>query len=235
MTVVGENQLADARAIAEFARTLISPQVGSPQVRLGVCTTVQGDGTATIALGGTTLPVAGVRCLSHVRPGPGDVCVMIKVEGDMWVVGTIGGGLGVVPNGFKEFTTSSGGATSTPLPWSGSNIDITIQPNRIYRLSGFAGTALGGSLTSASEPTLSVARIDAGPTYAILASARCNVNGTGQNNGFAHPTKILYDLAPGPLSFCLTVHSNVGGTVAFNASSTEPAHILLEDIGAAYT
>jgi len=234
MTVVGENQLSDARAIAEFARTLISPQGGTPQVRLGVCTSAGTDGTATIALGGTTLPVAGVRCLSHVRPGPRDVCVMIKVEGDLWVVGTIGGGLGVVTNGFKEFTSASGGATSTPLPWSGSDIAVTLQPNRMYRLSGFSSTVLGGSLLAGSEPTLSVARIDSGPTYVILGSSRCNVNAAGQNNGGAHPIKILNNITPGAYSFCLTVHSNASGTAAFHASSTEPAHIMLEDIGAAF-
>jgi len=76
----------------DIAATLIAPAVAVPALRLrwGVVSTVAGDGTLSINIGGSDTAVSGFVAIDQVTAVAKDTVVLITDGVDMLVIGTVG-------------------------------------------------------------------------------------------------------------------------------------------------
>lgn len=78
--------------VHDVAAAIMAPTLAVPAVRLrwGVVTAVAGDGTLTIAIGGSATTVSGIVALDHVTAVATNAVVLITDGVDMFVLGTVG-------------------------------------------------------------------------------------------------------------------------------------------------
>lgn len=75
---------------ADAARAILAASPGAGiRFRQGAVVSVQADGTVTLTIGGSTTQIAGVHCLSSIRPAAGESVWLASSGNDFFVIGTM--------------------------------------------------------------------------------------------------------------------------------------------------
>ena len=96
----------------EIAKEIAEAGDGGLRLRQGVVTAIAADGTLTVAIAGSTVPVAGVRAFSSASAAVG-AAVWLAVDGPLvLVIGSVGSGGSVPPGVVEPF-----GGAAAPAGW----------------------------------------------------------------------------------------------------------------------
>lgn len=200
-----------------LVKALLADRQAGVQLLYGVAT---GDNTVTIA--GSTVAVE-LPALAPVVSG--DYVAVLAAGADRLILGPVGVSRpGVVD--YQQITSGTAAVTTTVTDISGLSVTFTAVPGRRYRITG---QALIARSAGAAGDTINLYIRDGSGTQLAL-SQLVTYAGAGANATLS--VGVVVAPTAGSKTYKLSFNGSAGSQTV-SASSTNPAWILVEDIGPA--
>lgn len=187
--------------------------------------------TLTITLGGSSAPIAGIRCLDSYHPTVGDMVMVDHVERELIVMGSVSGGAGpglAQRLGYAVVTASSGTFTSqTTIPGLSCTAIVGAARAIVVSVKVRIQSAAGGNVVAGDVFTV----------YVLRDGAIIDANDYVQPAGAVTPQEFeTLDIGPTAGSHTWAVAaargSSATGTLSNGASATKKSFIRVFDEGA---